>query len=265
MNRTLRWLAASVFCAVVVSGQDTRIPVISINRPGVNGNAFINVPVNAFSEHSFAVYDRASANEATGFLLERLLAAAGWGRVADNKMSEYVVRVSGRGGDTAVFPLAEIGRRSLENRVWLVTKQERAPLPEADGPLLVSIGSDEAVMVKIRRVQQVRVANKAEQPQAEDGDFGRLSKYGARGGVRILSETYARVDGVPVLVEAWSASGKRDMSAVLLSEHASRWNDTQLLSFLSNRVGVLLGPNAAIMRGDGFVVVSFSRLPVAVR
>jgi hypothetical protein len=250
-----RALALSTVWAAIVLGQPAPEPFVEINFPGVNANRYINLSVNDFERHRFAVDDHGASREVGGVLLSRVLRTAGWSIIAEDRESQYVVSVEGDGDDAHAFPFSEVMSRSLENRAWLISEQGGWPLSSNEGPWVMVVGAGDVVTVKIEHVRRIRVTNVATQQLVEDADFGRLSAYEGEAGARILWKEFVRVGGIPALIVTWSTGVRRGKTAVLLSERVARWDERRLLDFLAGPAALGIDRQAAVQRGGEFTLV----------
>jgi hypothetical protein len=240
-------------CVASLFARPTSELSVEINYPGLNANRFINLTLGRFVQHDFAVTDQDTPTQMVGFLFAHLLETAGWGRLSEDERSEYRVRIDG--DDTATLPLSEVMRRSLDDRVWLVTEQYGKPLSRAETPLVVAVDSMGVVSVRINHVRQIRVVNEAVQQLVEDVAFGRLSGYEGDDGKRAVWKEYVRVEGISVMIVTCAAAGRLVKSAVLLSEQVSQWNDRRLLDVLARSAALKIDSGATVKRGSEFTVV----------
>jgi hypothetical protein len=254
-----RQLAASAVCAAVLLGQPFWEPSIETNYPGVNANRYVNLTLEGFPRHGFAMQNHGTRCEMSGVLLAQFLETAGWTSIPADKRTQFLVRIEG--DEVATLPLSEALRRSLEDRSWLALEQCGTPLSSNAAPLLVVVDTNDAATLTIKRVRCIRVVNVAEQRLVEDVEFGRLSEYESDQGTRMLWKEYVRVEGISVMIFTWSGQGRHGRSAVLLSAQVSKWNEGRLRDFLTSSVALRIDSEAKIWRGDEFTMVRLGTPP----
>jgi sialate O-acetylesterase len=217
-----RALAVSTVWAGILFGQAAPEPFVEINFPGVNANRYVNLSVNDFERHRFAVDDHGVSREVGGVLLSKVLMTAGWSTIPKERESQYLVGVEGDGDEAHAFPFGEVMSRSLESRVWLITEEGGRPLAGADGPWLMVVEAGGVATEKIAHLRRIRVTNVATQQLGEDTDFGRLSAYEGEAGARVLWKEFVRVAGIPAVIVTWSTGERHGKTAVLLSERVGQ-------------------------------------------
>ena len=244
---------ASALCIASLYAQSTSNPSVAINYPSLNGNRYINITLDGYSEHGLTVDDQGTPREMVGTPLVQFMETAGWRNTPKDEVSQYLVRIEG--DSTAVLTLSEVLRRSLDYRVWLVTGRCGTPLCVTEAPSVLAVGSDGVVTARVKHVRRIRVTNLSSQQLVDDAEFGRLSEYQGDAGSRKLWWEYVRVEGIPVMIVTCSREGRPEKSAVLLSEQVSEWKDSRLLDFLAGSVALRIDKEAIVKRGVDFTVV----------
>jgi hypothetical protein len=91
-----------------------------------------------------------------------------------------------------------------------------------------------------------------------DQDHQRLLQRNIEEDTRILSAKYFRANGVPFLLEKWTADGVRGFSAIFLTEHVSGLDDAALVQFMNEQSGLnVAGSGMTFVRRDEHTFVNF--------
>ena len=90
-----------------------------------------------------------------------------------------------------------------------------------------------------------------------DQDHERLLTRNIEDDTRILKAQYVRVEGIPILLEHWSADGVRGKTAIFLTEHVEKMDDAELRRFFVEKAGVEIEGSVTIVRREEHVFFNF--------